>query len=107
MKFWEAPNKSLGGFQLNFGRLPKNFGRLQNFQRSHYGGSKMLKGFEILGGSQSNFGWLQNFWEAPNFFPSDLYHLLISPTNHKIAYDFLNAFVETRNLRYCEVKSEH
>lgn len=72
----------------------------------------MLKGFKILGGSQSNFGRLQNFWGGSQFFllqffPSDLYHLLISPTNHKIAYDFLNAFVETRNLRYCEVKSEH
>ena len=28
----------------------------------------MLKGFKILGGSQSNFGRLWNFWEAPNFF---------------------------------------
>ena len=33
--------------------------------------------------------------------------LTLSDVWHKIAYDFLTAFAETRNLRYWEAKSEH
>merc|ERR1712015_57583 len=81
--FGEAPNKILGGAQQKFGRLPikfwespKKFLRGSKIFRNPiffffsrtYGGSIMLKGFKILGGSQSNFGMLRTFWEAPNFF---------------------------------------
>ena len=33
-------------------------------------GFNILGGSKILGGSQSNFGMLRTFWEAPNFFSS-------------------------------------
>ena len=92
--FGEAPNKILGGSQQKFGRLPIKFWEAPKkflrgskifrnpifffFSRT-YGGSIMLKGFnilggsKILGGSQSNFGMLRTFWEAPNFFSSFIF----------------------------------
>ena len=58
----------------------------------------MLKGFKILGGSKILRG-SEIFGRLPI--------LTLSHVWHKMAYDFLNAFVETRNLRYWETKSAH
>ena len=126
IKFWEAPKKILGGSKIWY-----TWNNTQSIRKGQTKNTLKSQSNNLTFSHSQMFGkrwhtffcrllWIQSIWDTGKHNWSirqsktkitlkshNLFFFTLSHVCHKIAYDFLNALVETWNLRYWEEKSEH